>query len=252
MKPPYYSDDWITLYHDDCRCVLPDLEPVDVTVTDPPYSEKVHTSVRPQLVGIRSPGADARRITELGFVHLDAGLRRDASAAIARLTRRWVLVFSDIESTHLWRDDLSRAGLDYVRTGAWVRVNTAPQFSGDRPANGFEAITICHPKGPKRWNGGGKPAVWSVPIVLNRGGTGQRLHTAQKPDRLMNLIIDQFSEPGETVLDPFAGSGATLMAAAMSGRKSIGIEVDERNCEIIARRLTQTFLPFDDGARPND
>ncbi|MGV9840475.1 DNA methyltransferase [Nocardia niigatensis] len=76
------------------------------------------------------------------------------------------------------------------------------------------------PQGRKRWNGGGKRAVWSAPIVIDRGRTGARLHTAQKPDKLMRALVEQFSDPGETILDAFAGSRSTLAAAALLGRKS--------------------------------
>src|SRR5690606_30894158 len=111
-----------------------------------------------------------------------------------------------------------------------------PQFSGDRPAAGFDAITICHPSGRKRWNGGGAHAVWTHPVVINGAGEA-RVHTTQKPLSLMTQLVSLFSDPGETVLDPFAGSGTTLVAAKNLGRRAIGIELDERYCEVAARRL---------------
>ncbi|MBE3134532.1 MAG: site-specific DNA-methyltransferase, partial [Acidobacteria bacterium] len=134
---------------------------------------------------------------------------------------------------------LTSAGLDYVRTGAWIKVGSTPQFSGDRPATGFEAITIAHQPGRKRWNGGGSHAVWSVPIVLVRGKTKERFHPTQKPQGLMQLLVGQFTDPGDTILDPFSGSGTTLIAARMLERRAIGIELDERHCESVAKRLEQ-------------
>lgn len=246
MNAPYYQDDLVTLYHGNCEDVLPTLGPVDHIITDPPYSEKVHASVRSGKMsetdaGAKS-GADVRRKVELGFDHLTPELRELCAGQFARLSRRWVLVFSDVESDHLWREALTDQGLDYVRTGAWVKLGSTPQFSGDRPATGFEAVTICHPKGRKRWNGGGKHAVWTVPIVLNRGGSDPRLHTTQKPEGLMRALVDQFTDAGETILDPFAGSGTTIAAAAYLGRKSIGVERSEAYCEVIAKRLAQETL----------
>jgi site-specific DNA-methyltransferase (adenine-specific) len=241
-----YQDELVTLFHGDCRDVLPTLDHVDVTITDPPYNAKTHSAVRARRemkswdrgVG----GAASSRVVDLGFEPLTDELRDLAAVEIARLTRRWVLVFSDAESNDLWRAALTAAGLDYVRTGAWIRENGAPQFSGDRPATGFEAVTICHPRGRKRWNGGGKRAVWSVPVVSNRGHNGVRTHPAQKPDRLMRTLVDQFSEPDETILDPYAGSGSTLLAAAFLGRRAIGIERDERFCKSAAQRLMNAQL----------
>ncbi|MEC4836851.1 site-specific DNA-methyltransferase [Mycobacteroides chelonae] len=252
MTAPYYQDDSVTLYHGDCLDVLPTLDGAAVVITDPPYSEHTHTSVRSRKMvesdrGARY-GADVRRVVDLGFEPLSEELRAFCAEQFARIAARWVLVFSDVESDHLWRNDLVENGLDYVRTGAWIKLGSTPQFSGDRPATGFEAITICHPKGRKRWNGGGRHAVWSVPIVLDRGRTGARLHTTQKPDSLIRSLVDLFSEPGEVVLDPFAGSGTTLVAATYLGRKSVGVEREEKYCEIIANRLAQGVLDFEEGA----
>lgn len=247
MKP-YYADEAVTLYHGKCEDVLPDLDPVAAVITDPPYSEHTHKSVRSakMLANDRGGkyGADVRRNVDLGFEHLTDDLRIFCAEQFARLASRWVLVFSDVESDHLWRADLQANGLDYVRTGAWIKVGSTPQFSGDRPATGFEAITICHPAGKKRWNGGGSHAVWSVPIVLDRGRNGARLHSTQKPVPLMQALVGLFSDEGDVVLDPFAGSGTTLVVAKQLGRKSIGIERDERHCEVIASRLAQGAFDF--------
>lgn len=243
MKP-YYEDSSTRLYLGRCEDVLPTLDQVDHVITDPPYSEHVHSAVRRnRMVSANDRGgkygADRRRKVDLGFDHLTADLRQFCAAEFARLARRWVLVFSDVESDHLWRGDLVAAGLDYVRTGAWVKLGSTPQFSGDRPACGFEAVTIAHPKGRKKWNGGGRHALWSVPIVLDRGGSETRLHTTQKPESLMRALVEQFTDPGETILDAFGGSGTTGVACAYLGRKSILIEENEGRAEVCAKRLSQ-------------
>lgn len=239
---PYYADESVTLWLGDCREVLPSLDRADAVITDPPYSEHVHSNIRSTRIESANDrggrhGADVRRNIDLGFAHLDADLRQFCAEQFARLAARWVLVFSDVESDWLWRRDLTAVGLDYVRTGAWVKLNATPMFSGDRPAPGFESVTICHPKGRKRWNGGGRHALWTYPIVLDRGRNGARLHTTQKPLPLMRELVRLFTDPGETVLDPFAGSGTTLVAARLEGRRAVGIERDEQHCETVARRL---------------
>lgn len=245
MKP-YYEEASVKLFLGDCREVLPTLDRVDVVITDPPYSDYVHSKSR--RGGASAPARDGRgnfpkcsfaRVKEFGFDSLTPDLRELVARECSRVVHRWVLVFSDVESSHLWREDLMQAGLDYARTGAWHKLGATPQFTGDRPAVGFEAITICHPKGRKRWNGGGTHAIWSVPIVLNDGGCEERVHTTQKPVDLIARLVSLFSDENETILDPFAGSGTTLAAAKRLGRKAIGIEVDERYCEIAARRLEQ-------------
>lgn len=247
---PYYSDEWVTLYHGEAEDVLPQLAAVDHFIADPPYSEHVHSSARSRRMQSANDrggryGADLRRNVDLGFVHLSDELRTFLAQEATRLTRRWVLVFSDTESAHLWAEELAGAGLDYVRTGIWVKRGATPQFSGDRPATGHETITICHPTGRKRWNGGGSHAVWDVPIVLNRAraAKSERIHPTQKPLKLMQLLVDQFTDPGELILDPTAGGATTGVAAKLLERRAILVERDEAHCEASALRLAATQAP---------
>lgn len=251
MLTPYYDQDGITIYHGACEVILPALDPVDVVITDPPYSDYVHSKSRrggasaPALDGSgRNVACSFAREKEFGFDALTPETRLIAAGQFARLAKRWTLVFSDVESSHLWRDDLVSKGLEYVRTGAWVKLGATPQFTGDRPAAGFESVTIAHPKGKKRWNGGGTHAVWSVPIVLNRSHSDPRLHTTQKPAELVRRLITLFSDEGEMILDAFMGSGTTLAEAKRLGRKAIGIELEEKYCEIAAQRLSQGAFNF--------
>ena len=243
MKPDY-QDSAVTIYHGDCVQLLAELEPLDHVITDPPYSEYVHGKSRR---GCDLPDAvDGRacfsRVKEFGFESVTPVLMDSLAAFCATGARRWSLNFCDVESSHLWKARHEAAGLDYVRTGAWIKRGATPQFTGDRPAVGFEAIVIVHPPGRKRWNGGGRHALWDFPIVLNRSHDDPRLHTTQKPLPLMKALLSDFTDPGETILDPFMGSGTTLRAAKDMGRKAIGIEIEEKYCEIAARRMSQGVL----------
>ncbi|MBV9505022.1 MAG: site-specific DNA-methyltransferase [Acidobacteriia bacterium] len=118
-----------------------------------------------------------------------------------------------------WRyvAELENAGLPLVRFGIWLKPNGAPNFSGDRPGTGWEAIVILHGEGKKHWNGGGHHAVW----ICNpeRGD-----HPTQKPLPLLLDWVKKFTDEGDTVLDPFMGSGTTGVACLKLGRSFIGIE----------------------------
>jgi len=215
---------------------------VDVVIADAPYSPHVHAKAMVGLTSSRRAGGGERiaRRQDLGFQALDADTRRRAARAFARLARRWVLVFCDVEGSALWRRDLEKAGLLYVRTGAWRREGGAPQFSGDRPAVGFDAIVICHQVGERiRWNGGGRPAFWSCPTAIDRDKSGRdkRVHPTQKPLELMRALVRDFSDPGELVLDPFAGAGSTGVAAVELGRSFLGWEREARWYHAAQRRL---------------
>lgn len=225
MKPYASGEGW-TLYHGDCREILPTLDPVDCVVTDPPYGAVTHRGAlgdggRSALVDFDATTPEALRST----------------MELARV-RRWWVAFME------WRhiaalETRPPEGWEFVRFGIWVKPNGAPQFTGDRPATGWEGVGIFHPPGKKRWNGGGHHAVWTANVE-------QGPHPTMKPLPLVRRLVDLFSEPGETILDPFCGSGTSLVAARDLGRKSIGIEREEKYAEIAAKRLSQNLLPFGD------
>jgi 16S rRNA G966 N2-methylase RsmD len=240
----------------DCTHALADLydDTVDLVITDPPYSQHVHSKSRRGCTGYVEPtrpnakAAQFNRTRELGFEHLTDKMRALCAKHFARLAMRWVLVFTDGESNHLWRRDLEAAGLRYVRTLYWEKLGATPQFTGDRPADHVEHIVLAHSMGKRKgrmtWNGGGRGNVYRYPIVQNRGGglDGKRLHTTQKPLALMEALVRDFSQPGELILDPFAGSGTTLVAAARNGREAFGYEIDSVYAAEAQKRLETTVV----------
>jgi len=251
---PYYEQDGITIYHGDCLSVLPQFEQADHVITDPPYARDVYVrasanftkvgSGTPARMGLKQQTHVGQTLAKLAagdIGHIDDMLA-GVAVEIARLAKRWVLVFSDAETTHRWKAELELAGMRYVRTGAWVKPDAMPQMSGDRPSVGFEPCTITHAQGPMRWNGGGRQAVWTYLIAK---GHDRPDHPCPKPEALMLHLVSDFSDEGDTILDPFMGSGTTLVAAKRLGRKAIGIEREEKYCEIAAKRLAQGALPME-------
>jgi len=255
----FFSEDGITIFHGECIEILRGLDAVELrtvcpaihVITDPPYSEHVHSKSRRGGEDLLLTGQGRRtragisRVRDLGFESLSSELRRACAAQFAELSDRWVLVFCDLESAHLWREDLERAELEHVRIGIWRKLNATPQFTGDRPATACEAIEIAHAPGRKRWNGGGKHGIWEHSIAINRDGSSPRHHTTEKPVALMRDLIRDFTDPGDLILDPFMGSGTTLVAARDMGRRAIGIEQSLEYCETAKRRLSDLLLPFD-------
>jgi site-specific DNA-methyltransferase (adenine-specific) len=204
-----------TLYFGDCRDILPTLPTVDAVITDPPYDDKTHS-------GHLSSAADRQ---ELGFDKLDdfPGL----VDSLVGLSHRWV-VMTCATSHALEAQNRS----DFVRLGVWIKPNGAPQFTGDRPGTGWEAVAIFHRNGKKRWNGGGHHAVWQANIVSGN-------HPTEKPIQLFSKWVQQFTDANETILDPFMGSGTTGVAAIQMGRKFIGIEREPKYFDIACKRIEQ-------------
>jgi DNA modification methylase len=214
---------------------------VDVVITDPPYDEHTHASARRGHTGYREPessrGATFSRNRDLGFDAMTPEQMRGTAEQIARVVRRWSLTFCSLEMIADWRREFEVAGLQYIRTCVWHKVNSTPQFTGDRPSVAVEAIVATHPKGRKRWNGGGSHGIYSHPIVLNRGAGEERCHTTQKPLSLMQELVSLFSDPGELVCDPYAGSGTTGVACRALGRRFVGWEISPEYHAIATRRL---------------
>lgn len=158
---------------------------VDVTITDPPYNARTHN-------GARARGGKLERVTTVRFAELDGFAWWCESL---RVTRRWCLAFCAPEQLGAYE---SSAGARWVRSGVWVRLGAAPQFTGDRPAAGADAIAIAHREGRKRWNGGGEAAVWSYGFGTDEVGAS-RVHETQKPLALMRRLVRLFSDPGEVI-----------------------------------------------------
>ena len=238
MIEPYYRDDLVTLYHGDCADVLatmPD-EHVAAVITDPPYTKRTHTHAKTNRGGCNGHGVRA--------VKFDAFTDDDVVRALTecgRVSRRWVVSFLAYQHAALLEQQ-PLFGLRMMRVGAWVKTNPMPQISADRPAQGWEAIAYLHRDDRKpSWNGGGRAGNYVQPTSQGSG------HPTQKPLPMVQDLVRKFTDPGDVVLDPFAGSGTTLCAAVTEGRHAIGVELDEQWCEKIANRLSQQTPALDFG-----
>lgn len=216
---PYYEDDLVTLFHGDCREVTEWLE-ADVLVTDPPYGR----AWKQGDTGTRRGWRDDRHA---GIVNDGTTEARDA--ALSLWGDRPAVIFGDlmlappIGTKHVLIYD---KGEDAGFTGA---------VGGYR--RNVEAIYLLGKHGAGL---GGRSAV--VRTATSAGGNLSRTtgHPHTKPGDVMCALLNH--APGGVVADPFAGSGSTLFAAKYLGRKAIGVELDERYCEIAAKRLAQDTL----------
>ena len=217
MSAPYYADDHVTIYHGDCREILPTLPAPDLLLADPPYG--VNYVVAEQVVGVGN-----RRITRGGKppVHGD-----DKPFDPSHLIQfdRCVLFGANHYSDKL---PVSGGWLVWDKTGG-----------GRGPDNSFADVEIAWTN--LRRTPVIKHHLWKG--LVRDSEAGQKvLHPTQKPVALMAWIITEWTEPGDLVIDPYCGSGPTLRAAKDLGRKAIGIEIEERYCEIAAKRLGQEVL----------
>lgn len=193
---------------------LPDAS-VDHVITDPPYTQRTSENMRSRKDG-------RRRISFDGIDGDEAWL----AGQCVRAAKRWCVVFCALEQIGTYAN---AAGKTWVRGTVWHRTNSAPQFTGDRPGQACEGVAIMHRPGRKRWNRGGHSLLWRGPTVNAVRDESRGLeHPTIKPLWLMMDALDAFTDPDDLILDPYAGSGTTGVAALRLGRRVILIE---RNAE---------------------
>jgi site-specific DNA-methyltransferase (adenine-specific) len=233
MKP-YYQSELVTLYHGDSFEFMKTLEDesIDCVITDPPFTERTHKGARKNTnEGVK---------TLINFQSFTEEQLEEAFEQLGRITKGWVV--SSLDYRHAFHfEDNPPANLRSMRIGVWVKKNATPQISGDRPAQGWEAISYLHKIGRRAvWNGGGHHGNYVTNIPTATG------HPTPKSVPMVSSFVERFSNPGDTIFDPFAGGGTTLLAARNLGRKVIGVELDESYCELIANRLSQEAFDFSD------
>lgn len=222
-----------TLYLGDALEILPTLA-VDHVIGDPPYEDELHAGAKEQRI-IR---ADGRKMHgDLGFAGVNAS-RGSIAAASAAASSGWVILFTLAEGVRAWRDDLQAAGAKWDTTCFWIKPDASPRFNGQGPARGAECFVTCWAgSGYRKWNAGGKRGVYTH--CVNTGRQGE--HPTEKPVPLMMEIVQDFTQPGQTVCDPFMGSGTTGVACVALGRRFIGIEQNERWFDLSRRRIEEAY-----------
>ncbi|WP_107768473.1 DNA-methyltransferase [Nocardioides terrigena] len=245
----YYQDDLVTLHHGDCRDVLGGVR-ADVCVTDPPYGEtSISWDVWPvgwvEATTLALP--DATSMWCFGSMRMF--LERSGDFAGWRLSQDVVWRKPRARSTATDRfARIHEHALHWYR-GPWGEVYHQAQrvpYYGKRAHVPAKAI--------KGSPGELRPMASTIeysddgtrltPSILEGTAGDPRtvLHPTQKPLAVLAPLIEYACPPGGIVLDPFAGSGSTLDAARSFGRRAVGIEADERYCEIAAKRLSQDTL----------
>jgi site-specific DNA-methyltransferase (adenine-specific) len=226
---PYYEHGGITIYHGDCREILPDLPSVRLIVTDPPY-----------VFGIASTSQEGKAggwgDLMNSSVWYESWLREAKRLTSTAQGAAWVF--------NSWRSFpvLARAayGVSWPVESllVWDKEWIGPGGQrGLRPSYELAALFV---QPDFAIANRGLPDIWrSKWSSIKPNG-----HPAEKPEPLLAKLIRESG--GGLVLDPFMGSGTTLAAAKGEGHQAIGIEIEERYCEIAAKRLSQEVFAFDE------
>ena len=210
MKP-YYQDEAVTIYHGDCLEIMPQLEPVDLVLTDPPYGMRYQSNYRK---------------VKHAKIEGDWGFPVDMMPAMQEIAKRALYVCCR------WDNLIQLPNPKSVL--AWVKNNWSMGDLKHEHGRQWEAICF-YPQQDHEF-------IARIPDVIHADRTGNDEHPTQKPTALFSTLIT--ANVGDTILDPFMGSGTTLRAAKDLGRKAIGIEIEEKYCEIAADRCRQSVMDF--------
>jgi site-specific DNA-methyltransferase (adenine-specific) len=223
MKP-YYEHGGMTIYHGDCREIIAGLR-FDAVLTDPPY-------------GVNG-GQNTRTATERGFRKNDYTLFSDSQDYVESVAVPVVRMLVD-SGCRVVLTPGNRCVTLYPAPDSFGAVYQ-PASVGLQPWGRADAQPILY-YGRSPYGGTALPGQRCSYVVTEAADTNG--HPCPKPLGFWSQLVDAISLSGETVLDPFMGSGTTMVAAKNLGRKAIGIEIEERYCEIAAKRLAQEVLPL--------
>ena len=212
LPKPYYEQDGIVIFNADCREILPHLPKVDLVLTDPPY-------------GIGADKGTTGFGCAEGKKYFDSWDVKPESLDSVLFAGKKAIIFGGNYFTDL-----------LPMNGHWIVWDKIGEMKFQNPFSDCElAWTNFDKKSVKKY------------VCIQQGFVAKektRFHPTQKTVMLFANIIGDYSNIVDTILDPFMGSGTTLVAAKQLGRKAIGIEIEEKYCQIAIKRLSQGVLPL--------
>lgn len=219
--------------------ILPDRS-IDLILTDPPYSELTHMNSKRKTGSSTGSFENDSKSLLINFDPATPEFWKILLSEFSRIARRWIIMTVDYRHISLLNElcDDKIVPLDFVRFGIWDKLESGtPQLSGDRPAQGWEAIAMLHIPGKKYWNHNHKTSVYRF-SGMRAGG----IHPTQKPDALITQLMKDFSDIGELVFDPFAGSGVVPYVAKSIGRRYYAVEKDSVYYQRASDRISQSLF----------
>jgi site-specific DNA-methyltransferase (adenine-specific) len=209
VSVPYYDKDGITIYCGECSQIIPSLKNIDLVIADPPYGMNYQSNWRVKK---------HKKIVGDDYLPIDA---------------IWLAIHKATKAAYVfcrWENIPAMPKPKSVL--AWVKNNWTAGDLEHEHGRQWEAICF-YPK---------KDHVFTrrIPDVIFADKAKNNIHPTEKPVSLIEKLI--VSNECSLILDPFMGSGSTLVAAKLCGKKAVGIELDERYCEMAAKRLGQSVL----------
>lgn len=217
-----------TLYLGDCMEILPTLSKVDAVITDPPYSERCHT-------GHDSGAAESRDGSSrsgLGYAALSHSDVAKLAQSYANCCTGWIVWMTDSDLALVVRKALESVGRYAFAPLPFYQAGRSVRLTGDGPCSWTDWIVPARTKAQSKWG--------TLPGGYIAGqGWNDKARMGGKPTALMELLVQDYSRAGNTVLDTHMGAGTTGVACIRNGREFIGIEIDKSAFDIACKRIEQ-------------
>jgi site-specific DNA-methyltransferase (adenine-specific) len=246
MNAPYFSDDTVSLYLGDMREVLPALGvTADLIVADPPYVSTPLPWDRWPTGWLRVASESTSSLWCFGTLRMFLDAHSQFTDAGWKLSQEVIWEKHNGSGFDTDRFKTVHETITHWYRGAWKNVyHVAPTTEVSEKSRRRGAVRAAGDHrgsiGAQVYDYDGTRIARSV--IQARSMHGRAIHPTEKPVRILTPLIEYACPPGGLVVDPFAGSGSTLEAARLSGRRAIGVEADEQYAEMAARRLSQATL----------
>jgi len=212
------------------QAALSDLATCDSVITDPPYSERTHKGQR--------SGSDPNGDTTIGYSHMDPITVSEFCGFATKWASKWICIFSDHFLAREYGDDLLDRDWYVFAPVVWVKPNM-PRFIGDGPSSTCDYITIARRRvGAEVWGKGSRPGHYIVKAAKSDGQT-----VGRKDLDGMRALIRDYSSEGDLIVDPYAGSATSLIAAAMENRRAVGCEANPETYKKAVTRIKRGYTP---------
>ena len=244
---PYYAEAGIALYHADFREILPEITVPGIMIVDPPYNQTNLKWDRWQGGFLADTPLHIRSMWCFGTVRMFMDRAGDFRATGWKFSQDLVWEKHNGSSFHKDRFRRVHESICHFYRGNWETIPhqtpTTPDATARQVRRKMRPAHMGHIDACSYRSEDGGPRLMRS-VMFHRSMHGDATNPTQKPVELVKPLIEYSSFPGMTVISPFAGSGTDLVAAKELGYAAIGIEVDEKQCEDAAKRLSQELLNF--------
>lgn len=234
---PFYQDSSVTLFHGNAFDIVPQLDPVDHVIVDTPYSERTHKGHN-QVEGIHG-----RR--GISYEPWDPEKVKALVEVAHPKCRGWFVTMTDHVLAYDWERCLQLTGRYVFPPLPFVSRGSRFRMAGDGPASWTVWIIVARPKTREFCGWGSLPGSYILPE-----GAGKTYPiVGGKPPYLMHALVADYSKHGDLILDPCMGAGTTVVEAKRLGRRALGIDSEERCCELAAKWAEKTASQLSIGLR---